>query len=261
MTPDLKAINLAHWEAITPINIRSAMYAHEAFKAGSNTLHSIELAALGNVAGKSILHLQCHFGQDTLSLARMGAYVTGVDFSPSAIAEAQKTAQQLQIPAEFILSDVLELNLNRQFDIVFASYGALCWIPNLDAWAAIVHQHLKPQGHLCIAEFHPTLYIYDFNTARPDYSYFNTEPILEENIGSYADPNAPEASSSAVWNHSMHDLLQPYLTRQYRLTHFEEYNYSPFNCFPQMTQIAPDRYQWNGFPQFPHVVAYTFQKP
>jgi 2-polyprenyl-3-methyl-5-hydroxy-6-metoxy-1,4-benzoquinol methylase len=109
---------------------------------------SIELELLGNVKGLSILHLQCHFGQDSLSLARMGAHVTGIDLSDKAIKTAQELNAELHLNAEFICSDIYDLpqHLNKQFDIVFTSYGTIGWLPDLNKWAQIIHHFLKPEG-------------------------------------------------------------------------------------------------------------------
>ena len=141
------ALNRASWNARTPVHLRSRFYALEAFKAGQSSLRSIELEQVGDVRGRSLLHLQCHFGQDTLSWARLGARVTGMDLSEVAIAEARALATELAIPARFVegnVNDAPVLLGGERFDIVFTSYGVLGWLPRLAPWARAVAGCLAP---------------------------------------------------------------------------------------------------------------------
>lgn len=140
-----------------------SFYNVDEFKKGKITLKDIELAELGDVKNKSLLHLQCHFGLDTLSWARLGAEVTGVDFSEEAIEYAKRLSQELDIPARFICSniyDTIEL-ITDKFDIVFTSYGVLCWLPDLVEWAEIISHFLRCGGIFYIVEFHPVNNIFD----------------------------------------------------------------------------------------------------
>ena len=127
-------INKKAWNTRTPIHIKSKFYNHEKFKNGETSLNPIELNALGNIKAKSLLHLQCHFGQDSISFARMGAKVTAIDFSNVAIHEAKKIAKETNTDVNFLEGNVLDLQLNKEFDIVFSSYGVLGWLPNLKKW-------------------------------------------------------------------------------------------------------------------------------
>ncbi|MFW9973572.1 MAG: class I SAM-dependent methyltransferase, partial [Candidatus Odinarchaeota archaeon] len=129
--------NLKRWNELVELNAKSRLYDLEGFKSGNSSLLRIELEELGNVMGKSLLHLQCHFGMDTLSWARLGAYVTGVDFSDKAINLARDLSKELNIPARFIQANLYDIPniLHEQFDIVFTSYGTICWLPNLAKWA------------------------------------------------------------------------------------------------------------------------------
>ena len=137
---------------------------------------------MGEVRGKSLLHLQCHFGLDTLSWAREGAQVTGMDFSPEGIRIARGLAEELNIPARFICCDLYDLpeHLDETFDRVFTSYGVLCWLPDIPRWAQIVGHFLKPGGVFYIAEFHPFSNVFkndgDETSLELAYPYFNTEP-------------------------------------------------------------------------------------
>ena len=150
--------NRAHWAEVTPIHVQSAFYDVPAVKAGKGSLQRIEVDELGVVKGKTLLHLMCHFGLDTLSWARAGAVVTGVDFSTEALAVARGLAEELGIPARFIEANVYELPsvLDEQFDVVFTSYGILCWLPDLDSWAKVIARSLRPGGTFYIVEMHPT---------------------------------------------------------------------------------------------------------
>ena len=143
------------WNARVKSHLDSGFYDLQSFREGKSSLNTPELRLLGNVRGKSILHLQCHFGQDSLSLARMGATVTGVDLSDEAVTSAQKLATELNLPARFICCDVYDTRkvLNEQFDLVFSSYGTIGWLPDLKPWAAVVASSLKPGGRLYLLSF------------------------------------------------------------------------------------------------------------
>ncbi len=223
------------WDARLPIHLRSAFYDVDAWKrSGGISLSDIERQALGDVRDKSLLHLQCHFGQDTLSWARLGARVTGCDFSEPAIAMARQLAEELSLPATFVCCSVYDLpqHLTGQFDIVFTSYGVLSWLPDLTAWAGVIAHFLKPGGVFYIAEFHPVLWMLDENMERLKYPYSNTGPIESDVEHSYADPSVQLPGREYTWNHALSEVVMPLLQRGLRLEHFEEYPYSPFDCFP-----------------------------
>lgn len=160
MDERLKA-NKKVWDALTGPHLLSEFYDVEGFKAGNDWLRPLEIEEMGDVHGKTLLHLQCHFGQDTLSWGRRGAIVTGVDFSDEAIDYARKLSKETGIKADFICSDIYALPeiLDQQFDIVFTSYGVLTWLPDLKRWAEVVAHFLKPGGFFYIVEIHPILYI------------------------------------------------------------------------------------------------------
>jgi len=152
------ALNRASWNARTPVHLRSRFYDLEAFKAGQTSLKPIELEQVGDVRGKSLLHLQCHFGQDTLSWARLGARVTGLDLSDVAIAEARALASGLGIRARFVEGNVYDapaLLGGERFDVVFTSYGVVGWLPRLEPWARAIAASLAPGGTFHGVEFHP----------------------------------------------------------------------------------------------------------
>lgn len=208
------ALNRAHWDEVVPLHARSEFYDVAAFEAGRDTLHPPELEALGDVAGRRILHLQCHFGLDTLSLARRGALVTGVDFSEAAIAQARSLATRTGLDARFVCADVLALDgvLDERFDVVFSSWGVLGWLPDLARWAEAATARLERGGQLCLVEFHPVSQVFvaaEDRRLTARYRYFHrAAPDLEEDQGTYAEPKAILAHPSrAWWCHSLGDIV------------------------------------------------------
>lgn len=220
----------------------------EKFIAGETSLKDIELPLLGDVRGSKVLHLQCHFGKDTLSLARMGAQATGVDLSPAAIGQARALNAQLGLDAAFVCSDVYALPDVHEggYDIVFASYGTIVWLPDMDKWAGVIARFLKPGGKLVFADFHPAVMMYDDDLTHVQYPYFNTAPIHETESGTYADRDADIHMPSVTWNHSIGEVLQALLDVGLRLTSFHEYDYSPYACFGNMHEVAPGRFMVKG---------------
>jgi 2-polyprenyl-3-methyl-5-hydroxy-6-metoxy-1,4-benzoquinol methylase len=173
--------NLALWNEWTRIHEKSKMYNIEGFLAGENRLHSIELDELGaQVPGRSMLHLQCHFGLDSLSWARLGAQVTGADFSGEAIRLAKALNEKAGLSARFVCSELDKLPgvLEGQFDIVYTSYGVLTWLPDLTRWAQVIDHFLKPGGTFYMVEFHPYFMTLDdadnAQGVKIGYTYFHT---------------------------------------------------------------------------------------
>jgi len=218
-------INKKTWNERTPIHLKSKFYNHEKFKKEGNSLKPIELGAIGNIKGKKILHLQCHFGQDSISLARMGAEVTAVDFSEVAIIEAKKTSHQMSIPVNFIECDVLNLDVEKKFDIIFSSYGVIGWLPDLNKWAETISKHLKKDGLFLLTEFHPFIELIKNN----GYDYFyNANPDIEERKGTYTDGGSGLVAKTCWWNHSLTSIFKALESNGLKLTLFEEYDYSPY---------------------------------
>jgi SAM-dependent methyltransferase len=243
MQPTYTDLNRDLWNARTGHHLQSDFYGVEAFKAGENSLKSIELKLLGDVAGQRILHLQCHFGQDSLSLARLGAQVTGVDFSDEAIAAARRLSAELNVPAEFICCDVFDLPAHlpgAQFDVVFTSYGVLNWHPDLNKWAAVAAGYLRPGGRLVVVEFHPVVWMYDSDFTRLQYSYFNRGAIEETEVGTYADRTAEIKHQVITWNHSLGEVVSSLLGQGLQLVDFQEYDYSPCDFMAPHTQPVGD---------------------
>lgn len=229
----------------TPYHIKSEFYDLPSFLQGRSSLTEIELAMLGNIAGKKVLHLQCHFGQDTISLARMGAKVTGIDLSDKAIAEAKLLAKQTNEDAIFISCDIYDLPnyLNEKFDIVYTSYGTIGWLPDLDKWAKIISMFLIPEGKFIFVEFHPVVWMFDYNFDKIVYNYFNNDPIFETDKGTYADKSAPITTETITWNHSIGEVLNSLLTNGLELISFNEFDYSPYNCFNETVEFEPGKFR------------------
>lgn len=245
---DYIKINRELWNKKTPVHITSKFYDVEGFIEGKTSLNPAELEALGDVKGKSLLHLQCHFGQDTLSWARLGAVATGIDLSDKAIDEAKKLNDKLGLNAEFICSNVYDLkeHLDKKFDIVFTSYGTIGWLPDLNKWAEIISHFLKPGGTFFIAEFHPVRWMYDDDCVNMDYSYFNIEPIIEEVGHSYADKERDINQLSYGWNHPLSDVFTALIKNNIIVTEFKEYPFSYYKCFNNTVQNELGYYEIKG---------------
>jgi SAM-dependent methyltransferase len=247
------AANHAVWEAWTPHHISSGGYDIPGFKAGRETLDPITLAGVGDVTGRTLLHLQCHFGLDTLSWARRGAAVTGVDFSAIAIAKAREIAADMSLPADFVCSNVYDAptHLGRQYDIVFTSVGILGWLPELEGWAEVVASCLKPGGRFFIFEAHPTAFLFDQKPPagmRLMYPYFARAPLIEEETGSYAAQDSGTQVTCHSFAHPLADILGSLLRAGMRITAYDEYPWLRWQGLPWMTRR--DAYFWELPAQF-----------
>ncbi len=253
-------INLRYWEEITPVHVRSDDYDVEGFAAGGDQLGDEEVEALGDVAGKTLLHLQCHFGLDTLDWARRGASVLGVDFSRTAIAEARRLASRLGLTdrAEFLESDVLELQakLARRFDIVFTSVGALTWLSDLERWGEVVAGALAPNGTFYILEDHPCGLMYDADeNGQPalKYGYFDGAEFTEfEGDPDYADPSYIPRSSCCCHIWSLSATMRALEKQGMLISDFAEFPYMRWRLLPDMRKDAEGNfYMPEGAPDIP----------
>ncbi|MEE9409992.1 MAG: methyltransferase domain-containing protein [Candidatus Heimdallarchaeota archaeon] len=240
--------NLKRWNETTQVHFKSKEYDLESFMKGRNSLYSLELEALGDVSGKSLLHLQCQFGMDTLSWARLGATVTGVDFSDVAINLASDINNELQLPARFLNSNIYDLPdiLDEQFDIVFTSYGVLTWLPDLKKWGKIVSRYLKPGGIFFIAEFHPFSMVFDEEHSSElvyKYPYFHSEvPMHFKSEYTYTDSEKTIENVDAYeWQHSFADIITALLDAGLTIIEVKEYPFTNFGHFP-FVKKCKDRY-------------------
>lgn len=241
-------INRALWNARTRYHVSSAMYDVPGFLKTRFCLKEIETRLLGVIRGKSVLHLQCHFGMDTLSLASLGAKVTGLDLSDTAIDQARQLAKEAGLEAEFVCANVYEARemLKETYDVVFTSYGTIGWLPDMRRWARVVADSLKPGGRFVFVEFHPVVWAFSEDFSRLEYSYFNVAPIVEQSTGTYADRTASINLPGVGWNHSLHEVLGALLEAGLQLRKFEEFDYSPQDCFEKSVEVAPGRFMIQG---------------
>ncbi|MCF8306000.1 MAG: class I SAM-dependent methyltransferase [Ignavibacteriales bacterium] len=241
-------INRKLWDNRTEIHFNSDFYDVESFVKGKDSLNPIEIGLLGNIEGKKILHLQCHFGMDTISLSRRGAHAMGVDFSAKAIEKALELNRKSGTNARFLQSEIYKLSasLDEKFDIVFTSYGVLGWLPDMIKWAEIVNHFLKPGGKLILVEFHPVLWIFSDDFRQIQYDYMDSVPIIEESDGTYADRDSAIREKSVGWNHGLSSVLDSIIKTGLIITDFKEYNYSPYNCFQNMIMTEDGKYKIKG---------------
>ena len=231
-------MNREGWDRRAKVHFDSEFYELAGFMAGETSLREIELAELGAVSGKRLLHLQCHFGMDTLSWARQGAACTGVDISPVAIEKARELAQELGLDAEFVCTDLYSFQRSQPapYDIVFTSYGAVCWLPDLDRWAEVVAANLSVGGRFYMVEFHP---IYDLLAG---YSYFTrVEPDVDEE-GTYTENGAQAVAKLASWAHPIASVINALLAVGIQIERVNEFPFSPYNCFEGMVEREPGRF-------------------
>jgi len=252
----LKA-NRELWNAWTRVHVKSKFYDVAGFKAGKSSLDKIELE-LGEVRGKSLLHLQCHFGLTTLSWARLGARVTGADFSDEAIKAARALAQSVGLDANFICANIFDLPnaLQGEFDFVFTSHGVLGWLPDLNAWGRVIAHYLKRGGTFYIVEAHPTAFIFDEENPddlRVRYPYFHTDaPGSSETHGSYADRTADIHGVEYYWYFSLSDVINALIRAGLQILELREYDYNSWQMYPFMIQDVDGKWRLpEKFPKLP----------
>ncbi len=237
-------INRRNWNERTPVHAASEFYDVAGFRNGRITLNDIERTEVGSVEGKSLLHLQCHFGMDTMSWARLGAQATGVDISDAAIDLAQALNDELQLNTRFIRSNVYDLPdvLDEEFDIVYMVMGVLCWLPDLSEWAHIIARFLKPNGIFYILDGHPFSHVFEseenqagVQELRVRYPYFKkTEgEFYEGGNHSYAGSGIIEAGCYE-WQHSVGEILNAILDAGLRIQFFHEFAHSGYKAFSCM---------------------------
>lgn len=236
---DYLTINQTAWDKRTKIHFGSQFYDVAGFKAGNSSLNPLEIAQLGEVSGRSLLHLQCHFGLDTLSWARLGAKVTGVDLSGQAIAQARQLAEELDIAAQFIESDIYQFGKHNstKFDIVFSSYGVLCWLPDLDRWAQTIAKALNSGGEFHLIETHP---ITDLLSG---YSYFDKASADIEQEGTYTENCDGEQQTIVTWSHSISAVVNALTQVGLIINSLHESPYHPYPCFDQLEYVSDKGYQ------------------
>lgn len=245
---DYLNINRKLWNDKTSVHYQSDFYDVKSFIKGKDSLNPVEIELLGDISGNSVLHLQCHFGMDSISLSRRGAEVTGIDLSDESIKHARELNEKSGTNVNFILSDVYSLkqNLNQKFDIVFTSYGTVGWLPDMNKWAEVIQHFLKPGGKFIMVEFHPVVWMFDDNFKEIIYKYADVEPIIEEFEGTYANRDAKIKNQSVSWNHGLATVINALLKKGLVIEGFQEYDYSPYDCFNNTIEIEKGKYQIKG---------------
>ena len=242
--------NMDAWDKKTPVHFASALYNVEEVKKGGSSLNKIEIDALGNVSNKRILHLQCHFGLDSISLTRMGAKVLGVDFSTKAIEKARKLAKELNVSTRFLVANIyddLDKIIKEKFDIVFCSYGSICWLPDLDKWAKVISKMMAKDAFLYIVDFHPLLNTFDCLLSDTKRSYFySKKPFKREWHGTYADYSSSIETIEYNWNHSMAEIFGSLKNNGLTIDEFKELPYLPKEWFPNLVKGEDGLYRVNG---------------
>ncbi|MBT3283108.1 class I SAM-dependent methyltransferase [Candidatus Bathyarchaeota archaeon] len=210
---DYYETNKKRWNELVAIHSASEEYDIEGFLAGQNTVKPVEIEALGDITEKSLLHLQCHFGMDTISWSRLGAKATGVDFSDTAIELAIELARKAGTDTEFVCSNVYDLknNLVGEYDIVYTAIGVLCWLQDIDEWGRIIAHFLKSGGTFLIYESHPFMWVFDDEVEgmKIKYRYWHKdEPIVWDDDGTYANKEAKiQNKKSYEWQHTVSDVV------------------------------------------------------
>lgn len=242
--------NRANWDDRVAIHVASDFYDVEGWLAGNRDPRPWETAVLGDVAGLDVVHLQCHFGLDTLSLAHAGARVTGLDFSGTAIAQARDLAERsgLADRARFVEGDVLEAASTLApdtFDLVYVSLGALCWLPSAAHWAAQVRALLRPGGRLFLHDGHPLSWCLADEETVPEYTYFEeADPWVSDVEATYTDGADRIAHTrSYEWNHSIGDTVGALLAEGLRLDHLAEHDWTSFPRYPWLIETGDQRWE------------------
>jgi SAM-dependent methyltransferase len=252
---DYRVVNRANWDERVPVHVASEFYSVDQLAADSTALTSVvrfDVPRLGDITGQRGVHLQCHIGTDTISLARLGAHMTGLDFSAAAITEARRLAARAGIESDFVEAEVyaaVDMLGAARFDLVYTGIGALCWVPEIRRWAAVVAGLLAPGGRLFLREGHPVLWAIDErHTDRLviDYPYFETaEPIVFEDPKTYVEGDARlEHAVTLSWNHGLGEIVSALLDEGLVLTQLVEHDSVPWEALPgQMDQTGELR-EW-----------------
>lgn len=255
------------WDQWTSEHETSPFYDLPGFKAGKDRLRSIELTELGDVTGKRLLHLQCHFGLDTLAWARRGATVTGVDLSEKSIGLARSISQELDIPAQFVACDIYDLpnHLTGIFDIVFTSYGVLHWLRDLSRWGRIIAHFLKPGGIFHIVEDHPTFRMFttedETKIALANPYFFSETPDSVEMTGSYATGNQGQTASFYIWNHGLGEVVTSLIDAGLTIEYLHEFPFAARAKFPFMEKGEDGWWRLpEGYPQIPFLFSLMARK-
>lgn len=248
-------VNRQRWDEMAEVHSKESSYNLEDFRAGKSVLNWLERELLGDLSNQKVLHLQCHFGLDTISLLRVGAAeVVGVDYSESAIRIARELAAEFGANARFVHSNIMDLAENfdedESFDWVFTSYGTIVWLPDLRPWARAIAKFLKPGGKFLIIDSHPFSHVFDDETSEPRleavYRYFDREaPEHYKVSGSYATAHEFAINEEYIWTHSLQSIFAALLAEDLQIEEFREYPTINWQMFPFLEKAEDG---WYHFP-------------
>ena len=262
--PAWKAANRAHWDEKVALHIGPRGYDLTSLRAGRGRLNAIEEAELWPVDGKRILHLQCHFGADSLKLVQRDATVVGLDFSAAAIDAARQLASELGLAdrARFVEADLYDapkaIPEPAEFDMVFVTWGSIGWLPDIRRWAEIVAHFLKPGGSLYLADAHPTAMVFDDAASLPDgrpgffAPYFSREPVVMEEAHDYIDETTTVVNATThTWIHPISDIISSLLAAGLTLDWFHEHEAVTWRMFGILVRDAERLWRWPDRPWLP----------
>ena len=262
--PEWLRANRASWDEQVGIHIGPRGYNLARLRAGGGRLNAIEEAELPAVRGKRVLHLQCHFGADSMTLAQRGAEVVGLDFSAAAIEAACALAGELGLSdrARFVQADVYDapqaVPPPHGFDLIFVTWGALCWLPDIRRWAETVATMLGPGGSLYLADAHPAAYVFDDDKRSPHgmpgffAPYFSREPVVIEELRDYVDPEARLTSATIyTWIHPLGEIITGLIRSGLALEWLREHDAIPWRMFEALVKDASGLYRWPDKPWLP----------
>lgn len=260
---DYIAVNKANWNERAAVHVKDAAggYRVREFLAGADNLHGIEDEEIGDIAGKRIAHLQCHFGIDTLCLARRGASCVGLDFSPVAVAAARDMQVKTGLDAQFVEGNVYDARalIDGEFDMAYVTWGAIGWLPDVARWAKVVSSLLKPGGELYLLEGHPYLFTLDETSPdlRPRYDWRTPadRPLVMETETTYTGDTAKIVNATThEWNHPMSDIINAVIGAGLRLDWLHEHEELAWQFAPIMVPVEKKRRMWvlpEGLPRLP----------
>jgi 2-polyprenyl-3-methyl-5-hydroxy-6-metoxy-1,4-benzoquinol methylase len=262
---DWRELNRANWDDRVPVHLASEYYDVGGFRAGASSLRPFESAEAGDVSGKRLVHLQCHVGLDTLSWARKGARVTGLDFSEPAIEAARSLAADLAIDASFVVADVYDAVAalgGRRFDVVYTGTGALVWLPDMTRWAQVVAALLEPGGFLYLVEGHPFAQILDdAQGTNVALDYFQEQPWVEDYSYTYTDGPALTHTRSVQFQHGLGQVVTALSAAGLQIEFLTEHD---FDCYQRFESLERDGGQYRfpaGHPRIPMMFSLRATRP
>ena len=258
--------NRAMWDERVPIHVDGEFYDLEGFIRGGSSNLPFEVDELGDVEGRSLVHLQCHIGKDTVSWARRGARVSGLDFSAPAIEAARMLAERIGVEADFVVSDLYDAQAafgHRTFDIVYTGRGALNWLPDIERWAQVAAALVAPGGVLYVSEFHPFTHVFADADLTVAYDYFHDEPVVWDEPGTYADMTAKTVNNRCYeWNHGLGAVVSAVIDAGLQIELLHEHDITEFERWPMLVRGDDGRYRLpEGTPSLPLMYSLRARRP